>query len=1198
MTDLSNCVSPHSRLFELFRYTMLLPWLVLVACLAATLLLWDNARQSVLLEIQADFDSRAHEAIDSVEQRMKSYEQVLRGADGVFAAFGKVGRSEFLTYVNALNIESGYPGMQGLGFVQVVPSEQKNRFIANIRKEGFTEYTIRPGGMRDIYASVTFIEPFNESNQRDFGYDMFSDSVYPLSGDSASGIRRSAMEQARDTGNIILSGKVKRLMEDGPHAQPGFMMYYPVYKNDSLHDTLTERRANIIGWVYAPFSVEKMMDGILGEIGSDVDIEIFDGERMDEQAIMYDPDSSVNYSSDLIHGEERPKSLFHTTSRIELAGHYWTVAVRSLDGFEMRLNSDKPKFIAFAGIGASLLLALLTWLLVYGRTRAMQDAQEITRSEERLAAVIDTALDAVVEIDADGIITGWNSQAEKIFGWSRDEAIGRALHEVIIFPLNGMWHILNSSHGSMLDSRVEMTAMRLDGRKFPIELAITRITVDGGYRFSTFIRDITERKQTEESLMISEQRFRMVSEAAGEYLWETDAHMVYTYVSSKSVDVKGYTPEELIGRRFTEFMEESDVSSVVGVINQSIASKAPFSLQHRGITQSGSILWEEVGGIPIFDGNGVLTGFRGAGLDITERKLAEDELRLASLVYENSSEAMAIADENKLIIAVNPAFEKLTGYTREEVIGKYPGIFNSRRNDHTFYRRMWQAITSTGYWHGEMWSKRKNGEGYIQLLTINTIKSNNGSVLRYAAQFSDITKKKESEELIWKQANFDALTGLPNRSMFSDRLVQEINKTNLSGQSLALMFIDLDRFKEINDTLGHDMGDMLLQEAAQRLSSCVRTTDTVARLGGDEFTVIMGGLEDHNNVELIAQDILLKLAEPFLLGSETAYVSASIGITFYPEHASTIDELLKHADQAMYLSKHKGRNRYSYFTPSMRDASHARLRLINHLHGALAANQFRVHYQPIVQLATGTIHKAEALIRWQHPELGMVSPAEFIPLAEETGLIKEIGDWVFREAARQVAQWRESHHAAFQISVNKSPVQFHDDDHIHSTWLDYLQSLGLPGQSIAVEITEGLLLDGNTAVIERLLGFRDSGIQVSLDDFGTGYSSLSYLKKFHIDYIKIDQSFVRNLAPGSEDTALCEAIIVMGHKLGLKVVAEGIETVEQRDLLVAAGCDYGQGYLFSNALPPDEFEALLDKQSMGDNYFTGLGFIFSEERAA
>jgi EAL domain-containing protein (putative c-di-GMP-specific phosphodiesterase class I) len=314
------------------------------------------------------------------------------------------------------------------------------------------------------------------------------------------------------------------------------------------------------------------------------------------------------------------------------------------------------------------------------------------------------------------------------------------------------------------------------------------------------------------------------------------------------------------------------------------------------------------------------------------------------------------------------------------------------------------------------------------------------------------------------------------------------------------------------------------------------------------------------------------------------YVSASIGITVYPDDSTDVDVLMKNADQAMYLAKKNGRNRSSYFTPALQAAAQTRLRLINDLRGALAANQFSVYFQPIVEMATGSIHKAEALLRWQHPTRGMVSPMEFIPLAEDTGLIIEIGDWVFNVAARQVQRLRAVHHPQFQISVNKSPVQFRDDGSHHNAWYAYLQELNLPGQSIAVEITEGLLLDAASVVTEKLLAFRDAGIQVALDDFGTGYSSLSYLKKFDIDYLKIDQSFTRNLAHGSSDMALSEAIIVMAHKLDLQVIAEGVETEEQRELLVAAGCDYAQGYLFAKPMPAKELEKWLAMSGSGNNH--------------
>ncbi|ADE11174.1 bifunctional diguanylate cyclase/phosphodiesterase [Sideroxydans lithotrophicus] len=439
----------------------------------------------------------------------------------------------------------------------------------------------------------------------------------------------------------------------------------------------------------------------------------------------------------------------------------------------------------------------------------------------------------------------------------------------------------------------------------------------------------------------------------------------------------------------------------------------------------------------------------------------------------------------------------------------------------------------------------------------------------------DITEKKRSEETIWQQANFDPLTGLPNRRMFQDRLEHEIKKSNREGLPLALMFIDLDKFKEVNDTLGHDKGDILLVEAAQRISGCVRESDTVARLGGDEFTVILSELDDANSIERIAQAIIQALVAPFLLAEEVAFVSASIGITLYPNDAPNLELLMSNADQAMYASKSAGRNRFSYFTPSMQAAALNRMHLINDLRDALSRNQFRLHYHPIVELSSGNIHKAEALIRWDHPVRGLINPAEFVALAEESGMIVEIGDWVFRESVRQVLRLREEHHPEFQISVNKSPIQFRNDDRYFRDWLPHLQQLGLPGECITIEITEGLLLDATESVQAKLLDLRDAGIQVALDDFGTGYSSLSYLKKFDIDYIKIDRSFVRNLTATSDDMVLCEAIIVMAHKLGLKVIAEGIETATQRHLLTAAGCDYGQGHFFSRPLPSHEFESML-----------------------
>jgi len=428
-----------------------------------------------------------------------------------------------------------------------------------------------------------------------------------------------------------------------------------------------------------------------------------------------------------------------------------------------------------------------------------------------------------------------------------------------------------------------------------------------------------------------------------------------------------------------------------------------------------------------------------------------------------------------------------------------------------------------------------------------------------------------------KLANYDVLTGLPNRNLFQDRLEQEIKKAHRNKSCLALLLIDLDQFKKVNDTLGHHEGDLLLIESAIRINGCLRDTDTVARLGGDEFIIILSQLDEHSDIERIAQNILLELNKPFSLGNNIVYNAASIGIAVYPDDARDIESLLKHVDQAMYVAKAEGRNRFGYFTETMQQEVKEKLSLTKDLRKALSRNQLQLHYQPIVELCSGKILKAEALLRWKHPVRGMVSPSDFIPLAEETGLIHEIGEWVFQEAINNVKGWLDQFGFMIQVSVNKSPVQFEQQKQI--SWISQLKELGLPGNGITVEITEGLLLKGSANINQQLLEFRNGGIEVSIDDFGTGFSALSYLKRFDIDYLKIDRSFVKDIELDGHDKALTEAIIVMAHKLGIKTIAEGVETEGQLSLLKSFGCDYVQGFLYSPAVPAEEFVKMIARQA-------------------
>ena len=552
-------------------------------------------------------------------------------------------------------------------------------------------------------------------------------------------------------------------------------------------------------------------------------------------------------------------------------------------------------------------------------------------------------------------------------------------------------------------------------------------------------------------------------------------------------------------------------------------------------------------------------------------RLSQRNLHLAEKVIESSLEGVMITNARGLIESVNPSFTRLTGYAPEEVIGKSPAVLASGRHDQAFYAQMWEQIHAHGYWQGEVWNRRKCGQIYPEQLTITAIRDEHGEVSHYAALFSDITELKETEQRIRSLAYYDPLTNLPNRRLFADRLNVAIAHAHRHHGNLAVMFVDLDRFKRINDSLGHAVGDEILEEVSRRLVHAVRDDDTVARIGGDEFIVLLGEIEDVDGVAAVARRMTASMLEPVRAGEQELVISCSVGISIYPDDGNSADDLIQNADTAMYRAKEAGRNSFQLYSPAMNTRSLEHLSLEVFLRRALDNRELMVYLQPLVRADDGRVVSAEALLRWEHPQMGWISPADFIPLAEELGLIIQIDEFVLEQVFTYLQGWQQRVGVETSISVNISADHFRHPDFLNNLRLQ-IERFGIRSQQLVLELTESMLVDDAIENIRTMHGLRELGVRLAIDDFGTGYSSLSYLRRFPVTSLKIDRSFVRGLEQNNEDAAIVQAVIQLAHSLGLMVVAEGVENIEQLEILREFGCELIQGFYYSPAVTLHEFE--------------------------
>ncbi len=661
-----------------------------------------------------------------------------------------------------------------------------------------------------------------------------------------------------------------------------------------------------------------------------------------------------------------------------------------------------------------------------------------------------------------------------------------------------------------------------------------------------------------------------------------------TWINAGGAEMLGAAPATLVGRAFVELLHPDHASALSDGLEPLLAEPGGAPLMLR--RQDGDVVAATVHVRHAADG-ALLVHAR----DLTGRYPAADSLltavtrleerareltrlsRLSSLsarVFETASEGIMVLDTDLRITAVNPAYTEITGWPASEVMGRKPPCVLDPEMDPQSALLMYEAARTTGRWRGERWSKRRDGERYAERLGVSTVVDENGRLTHYVVVFSDITARKVDEERVRKQANYDALTGLPNRSLFLDRLNQAVTNAQRTSQMVGLMFIDLDGFKLVNDTLGHDMGDLLLQEAGRRLSNCVRSGDTVARLGGDEFTVVMPNLGSYQNAPTVATRILEALRKPFDLAGKEAFVSGSIGITVYPDDAHDAQTMLKNADAAMYRAKEHGKANFQFFTADMNAAIEERLAIKNGLSKAFDRDELMLYFQPKLDLATRAVTGVEALLRWQAADLGMVSPAKFIPIMEESGLIGRVGEWALDAACRQVRRWRDAGLPAVRVAINLSVRQLRQHGFVDLVE-NAIEVAGIDADGLEFEITEGMVMKDADTAVAVLRRLSDMGIRLAMDDFGTGYSSLSVLKRFPVDTIKIDRSFISEIGVDSDSHEIIRTIITMGHSLRRRIVAEGVESREQAQLLERLGCDEIQGYVFAPPLPADEVEHLL-----------------------
>jgi len=812
-------------------------------------------------------------------------------------------------------------------------------------------------------------------------------------------------------------------------------------------------------------------------------------------------------------------------------------------------------------------------------TKRTEDALRL--SEQKFASVFEQCPDILlIARHSDGVLLEVNEAFEEQIGMTPGEVIGRTATELNLWGIEGMGpKLLERLHQGGIRN-LEMTFRRSNGQLFTGLTSAETFELDGTLALVVAVRDISQLKQTQQQLQTSEEKFAKAFHASPDgLLLSRQSDGLLLEVNEGFCRLTGYDFNPPIDQTSFDLGIWVDLNERKRLIDQlgRDGFVRDFSCHLR--RSDGQIRLCELSArpLPIGGVDCMLTIAR----DITERHLMQEKLQLAATVFENTAEGVLITDTDQRISAVNRAFSEITGYSEIEALGQTPRLLASGQHDSAFYAAMWHQLTAEGHWQGEIYNKRKNGELYPGWLTISAVRNSERDITHFVAVFADISSLKHAQAKLDYQAHHDPLTGLPNRALFENRLQAVLTCAQVSNRQGAVLFLDLDRFKHINDSLGHPVGDLLLKGIAQRLKEQVRDVDTVARLGGDEFIILLPGLHKPSDAHAIANKLLACFIAPFQAGEHEFFTSASIGISLYPQDGTDVATLIRNADAAMYRSKAKGRNRVEAYTRDLTVQASERIAMEHELRRAIERNEMSLSFQPKLSLKTQTLVGAEALIRWSHPTFGEVPPEHFIHLAEENGSILQLGDWVLEQACQQMHRWKKAYQAFGPLSINLAGAQLRQPN-LAKRIEHLLKVYQLKAGDLQLEITENFIMSQAEEALAVLHQLKQLGVQLAIDDFGTGYSSLSYLKRLPLDILKIDKSFIRGLPDDPHDAAIARAIIALGRSMQLTIIAEGVENQAQQRFLAAEGCEQIQGYIVSLPLPPDEFAAAFLRIALSD----------------